>query len=47
MDVTLQDAYSEACKALGEAIVTQRLMGAEIARLSSEPQPETANADPH
>ena len=36
MNVTIQDAYEEACRALGEGVVTQRLMAAEIARLQGE-----------
>jgi hypothetical protein len=31
--VALEDAYAEACKALGEAVVMQRLMGQENERL--------------
>lgn len=31
--ITVEDAYREACLALGEAIVQQRLLGAEIHRL--------------
>lgn len=38
MNVTLEDAYAEACKALGESIVTQRLLAAEVQRLSSTGQ---------
>jgi len=36
MDVTLDQAYAEACRALGEAIVTQRLLGAELGRVTAE-----------
>lgn len=38
MDVTLEDAYAEACRALGESIVTQRLLSAEVHRLATENQ---------
>ena len=34
--VTLEEAYREACTALGEAVVQQRLLAAEIDRLRSE-----------
>jgi hypothetical protein len=34
MNVSLEDAYAEACKALGEAIVRERLLLAEITRLT-------------
>lgn len=40
MDVSLEDAYREACTALGESIVRERLLAAEIARLTAE-QPAT------
>lgn len=36
MDVTLNDAYREACTALGEQIVTQRLMAQHAAELEAE-----------
>lgn len=36
MQVTIEDAYAEACRALGEAIVTQRLLAAEVQRLAPE-----------
>lgn len=32
MEVTMEDAYVEACKALGEAVVRERLLMAEIAK---------------
>lgn len=35
MNVTLEDAYSEACRALGEAVVRERLLTAEIHRLTA------------
>ena len=38
---SIDDAYAEACRALGEAIVAQRLLTAEVARLTPpERQPE-------
>ncbi len=40
MDVTLEDAYAEACKALGESVVTQRLMATELARLTQQLEPD-------
>lgn len=36
MNVTLEAAYAEACHALGESIVRERLLSAEVERLSSE-----------
>lgn len=36
MDVTIEDAYAEACQALGEAIVRERLLAAEFQRLTAE-----------
>lgn len=36
MDVPLEDAYREACLALGEAMVRERLLSAEIQRLSEQ-----------
>lgn len=36
MNVTIEDAYAEACRALGDALVTQRLLGAEVQRLTAE-----------
>lgn len=36
MNVTLEDAYAEACRALGEATVRERLLTAEIQRLTAE-----------
>ena len=32
MDVTLEAAYGEACKALGESVVRERLLLAELVR---------------
>lgn len=46
--ITLEDAYREACTALGESIVQQRLLGAEVQRLQqasdnqSDPCEQTA-----
>ena len=34
--ITTEDAYREACTALGEGIVQQRLLAAEIGRLDGE-----------
>lgn len=42
MQVSLEDAYAEACRALGESIVTQRLMGTELQRLTAAPADEPA-----
>lgn len=43
--VTIQQAYAEACMALGEATVRERLMAKEIAALEAlvpqEPPPTT------
>jgi len=33
--VSIEDAYAEACKALGESMVMQRLQGLEIVRLTA------------
>lgn len=35
MDVALEDAYREACLALGESVVRERLLNAEIQRLAA------------
>ena len=51
MEVSLEDAYGEACKALGEMVVRERLLLAELAKreqalaqlaaqLASPPAPE-------
>jgi hypothetical protein len=48
VQISIDDAYAEACKALGEAIVAQRLLTAELARLTPpEPPDEPMNAHPH
>lgn len=39
MNVTLEDAYREACLALGEAIVRERLITAELAKQNAPTQP--------
>jgi len=44
--VTLEDAYREACTALGESMVQQRLLGQEIARLQALVPPETPTEPP-
>lgn len=36
MDVTIEDAYREACLALGEGVVRERLLTAEMQRLAAE-----------
>ena len=41
MNVTLEDAYAEACRALGEAIVRERLLTAELVRLTTAPEQAT------
>lgn len=46
MNVTIEAAYAEACRALGEAIVTQRLLSAEVIRLTPPPAPETTPEPP-
>ena len=38
MQVSLEEVYAEACRALGEAIVRERLLAVEVQRLT--PQPE-------
>jgi len=38
MQVSLEEVYAEACRALGEAIVRERFLTAEVQRLT--PQPE-------
>lgn len=44
MNVTLEDAYAEACRALGESIVTQRLLAAEVQRLTPPPEQKSGPA---
>ena len=34
--VSIEDAYAEACQALGESIVLQRLQGKELVRMAKE-----------
>lgn len=36
INVDLSDAYDEACKALGESVVRERLLTAELQRLTAE-----------
>lgn len=36
MNIPLERAYQEACTALGEAVVAQRLLAAELARAQSD-----------
>lgn len=45
LNVTIEDAYSEACTALGESIVIQRLQAKELERLAQESAAE-AVAEP-
>lgn len=45
MQVTIEDAYAEACRALGESIVTQRLLSAEVQRLTTDVAQETSAGD--
>lgn len=40
MNVPLEAAYREACLALGEALVIQRLQSAELLRLAAPPPEE-------
>jgi hypothetical protein len=40
LNVTIEDAYREACTALGETIVRERLLTVELQRLSAEPEPD-------
>lgn len=40
LNVSPEDAYAEACRALGEAIVTQRLMGQELQRRDEAEKPD-------
>lgn len=42
MNVTMEAAYREACLALGEALVRERFLNAEIVRLTETDAPETA-----
>jgi hypothetical protein len=44
--VTIEDAYREACIALGESMVQQRLLGQEIARLRAEALPAPHDEPP-
>jgi hypothetical protein len=37
MNIPLERAYQEACTALGEAVVMQRLLAAELARAHNGP----------
>jgi len=36
VNVTLEQAYAEGCKALGEALIRERLLTAEVQRLTAE-----------
>ena len=44
MQVSVEDAYAEACRALGEAIVRERLLSAELVR-RTQPEAEPAATD--
>jgi hypothetical protein len=35
MEVTIEEAYAEACQALGEALVRERILTSQLARLTS------------
>lgn len=43
MNVTLEEAYAEACRALGESVVRERLMSRELERLHAEAERPTAH----
>lgn len=43
MGITLQDAYTEACAALGEQIVERRLMARAEAQKSAEAEVDAAD----
>lgn len=42
MQVTLQEAYQEACAALGESIVRERLLTKALVAEQQKPDPPTA-----
>lgn len=44
--VSLDEAYREACQALGETIVRERLLTAELSRRDAAAQAAEANAEP-
>ena len=44
MNVSLEDAYAEACRALGESVVRERLLSAELQRLSGKDEAATREA---
>jgi hypothetical protein len=46
LQITIEDAYREACTALGESMVQQRLLGQEIARLQAAQSPEVPTEPP-
>lgn len=46
MDVSLADAYREACQALGEATVRERLLTAEVQRLTEAKSKAAATPPP-
>lgn len=45
MNVSLSDAYAEACKALGESVVRERLLTREVDRLTAEVTERTAEIE--
>lgn len=45
LTVTIENAYREACTALGESIVVQRLQAAELVRRDAAVAPPAAVAD--
>lgn len=45
MDVTLEQAYTEACKALGEALVRERLLTQELARRDQDAPKQSVTSD--
>jgi len=40
VNVSIEEAFAEACRALGESIVKERILTAEVARLTPPPVPE-------
>ena len=39
MNVTIEDAYKEACTALGEALVRERLLAKALEQQATPPEP--------
>lgn len=44
--ISIEQAYREACQALGEAVVMQRLLSAELARHQADEGPAPGPPDP-